>query len=192
MRSEKNSIPFWSWNCEVTEALIDTQLAVFEEMGFAGVCIHPRAGLDVPYLGERFMALVRYAVAACAKKGLQCWLYDDDRFPSGAADGLVTQDWRTMGVFLLFTESYPQRADYRSVSDFLLPDYVADADTYAARADAGALPAGYFAAAYELEFSGTTLVSHTRLSGAEEIAQAFTPRTIPLGLYKLFCLGELA
>ena len=96
------SVPFWSWNCKVTKGLIDRQLDCFQKMGFGGVDIHPRVGLDVEYLGDEFMELVRYTVEKCRKMGLRCWLYDDDRYPSGAADGLVTRDlhYRDRGLFL--------------------------------------------------------------------------------------------
>lgn len=98
-------IPFWSWNCTVTEELIDHQLDVFKAMGFGGVDIHPRSGLNIPYLGDTFMHLVRYAVDRCKEKGLICWLYDDDRFPSGAAGGLVTRERRFRQRCLLLTET---------------------------------------------------------------------------------------
>lgn len=104
------AIPFWSWNCRVTRNLIDGDLDTFVRMGFGGVCIHPRAGLDVPYLSDAFMNLVAYAVEGCEKRGLICWLYDDDRFPSGAADGTVTKEHpECRGKYLLMSEQY--RAD---------------------------------------------------------------------------------
>lgn len=85
-------IPFWSWNCRVTEELIDWQLDCFKAMGFGGVDIHPRTGLDTAYLGEEYLRLTKYAVQKCKEKGLICWLYDDDRFPSGTAGGIVTKE----------------------------------------------------------------------------------------------------
>lgn len=102
---EYRGIPFWSWNCEVTKELIDTQLAIFQQMGFGGVDIHPRTGLDTEYLSDEFLDLVKYTAEKCKELGLICWLYDDDRFPSGCADGVVTRnDQRYRGRFLLLTE----------------------------------------------------------------------------------------
>ena len=72
-------------------------------MGFGGVDIHPRTGLDTVYLGDEFMELIRYTVDRCKEKGLYCWLYDDDRFPSGSAGGIVTKDMRFRGLYLLLT-----------------------------------------------------------------------------------------
>ncbi len=46
-------------------------------------------------------------VAACRDKARQekmlCWLYDEDRWPSGAAGGYVTRDVRYRARHLLFT-----------------------------------------------------------------------------------------
>ena len=131
-------IPFWSWNCVVTEELIDKQLDIFKEMGFGGVDIHPRSGLDTPYLSEEYMRLIKYAVQRCKEKGLLCWLYDDDRFPSGAAAGLVTQDWRFRQRCLLLTEQ--PRLEF-------LPDQAAFDK---ALADGRDVP-GWFAAAYAIQ-----------------------------------------
>ena len=85
-------LPFWSWNCKLSKATVYEQLDIFKEMGFGGVIIHPRDGLDTEYLGEEYMDIVKHTVARCRELGLICWLYDDDRFPSGAADGLVTKN----------------------------------------------------------------------------------------------------
>ena len=128
-------IPFWSWNCTVTEELIDEQLDIFKAMGFGGVDIHPRSGLNTPYLSDRYMQLIRYTVDRCKEKGLVCWLYDDDRFPSGAAAGLVTKDWRFRQRCLLLTEQ--ER-----------PDFFPDQHSFDCAIAAGEKPCGWFAAAY--------------------------------------------
>ena len=133
--AQYRGLPFWSWNCAVTEELIDEQLNIFKEMGFGGVTIHARTGLDTPYLGEDYLRLTRYAVEKCKEKGLLCWLYDDDRFPSGAADGLVTADWHYRQRFLLLTE--------RERTDFC-----ADKQAFDQALDAGERPAGWYAASY--------------------------------------------
>lgn len=79
--------PFWSWNCKVTRELIRSQMEVFQKMGFGGAHLHPRTGLDTEYLGEEFMELVSYADEQAKERGMLCWLYDEDRYPSGAAGG---------------------------------------------------------------------------------------------------------
>ena len=39
--------------------LIDKQLVIFKEMGFGGVVIHPRTGLDTEYLGDEYIELTK-------------------------------------------------------------------------------------------------------------------------------------
>ena len=102
--AELRSVPFWSWNCRVTPELIDSDLDSFVKMGFGGVCLHPRAGLDVVYLSDEYMDLVEYAAVGCEKRGLFLWIYDDDRFPSGAAGGLVTSGGMYRGMYLRVSE----------------------------------------------------------------------------------------
>ena len=83
--AEYRGIPFWSWNCKVTKEQIDVQLAIFKQMGFGGVDIHPRSGMETLYLGEEYLERVKYTAQKCKELGLACWLYDEDRFPSGSA-----------------------------------------------------------------------------------------------------------
>lgn len=136
--NQDRGLPFWSWNCKVTEALIDEQLDMFKKMGFGGVTIHARTGLDTEYLGKEYMRLTKYAVEKCKEKGLICWLYDDDRFPSGAADGLVTKDWHFRQRCLLLTEQ--ER-----------PGFLQDQAAFDRALDAGEHPRGWYAASYAVQ-----------------------------------------
>ena len=156
--AEYRGIPFWSWNCRVTEGLIADELKIFREMGFGGVDIHSRTGLDTEYLGEEYMKLIRYAAEKCEEMGIACWLYDDDRFPSGSAGGQVSRNQRLRGRFLLVT------AKSRGEEEGFLPDQI----SFEAAIDAGEKPEGYFAAAYVLEFSNGCLLSYHRLASEEQ------------------------
>lgn len=103
--------PFWSWNNKLNFEQLKNQIGYFKEMGMGGYHIHCRVGLDTEYLGEEFL---RY-VAACAKEGrkqgLCTYLYDEDRWPSGAAGGLVTKDEAFRSRYLHFV---PQEEDASS------------------------------------------------------------------------------
>ena len=156
--SEYRSVPFWAWNCKVTKEKIDQNLEAFHAMGFGGVDIHPRVGLDTAYLSDEFHALVRYAVEKCKSLGMYCWLYDDDRYPSGSADGLVTKDDHYRGRWLVLTEKPRIQAD----------GYAADAAAFEAELQAGRSPAGYFAAAYSIRLQDGCLASYHRLADMAE------------------------
>lgn len=158
--AEYRGIPFWSWNCKLTKEKIDWQLDCFQKMGFGGVDIHPRTGLDTEYLGEEYMELTRYAVERCKEKGLICWLYDDDRFPSGSAGGKATKNIRFCGRYLLLTKQRKGAED--------LPVFCGNKKSFEEALEAGAKPGGYFAAAYCISLHDGRLKSYIRIQNEEE------------------------
>lgn len=101
--SEYRGTPFWAWNCKVSKADIDHTLEYLKEMGMGGSHVHCRTGMDIPYLSDEFMETVRYAHEKGKKLDMLTWLYDEDRFPSGAAGGLVTKNWEYRQRYLLFS-----------------------------------------------------------------------------------------
>ena len=101
--SEYRAAPFWAWNCKMTEEEIDNTLDALKAMGMGGGHIHCRTGMDNPYMGEEFLDLVKYSWKKSLEKNMLTWLYDEDRWPSGAGGGLVTRDHKYRIRFLLFT-----------------------------------------------------------------------------------------
>lgn len=82
--------PFWSWNCRLEPGELRRQIGVFKEMGMGGFFMHPRVGLKTPYLSREFLDCVGVCVEEARNKGLLAYLYDEDRWPSGTAGGMVT------------------------------------------------------------------------------------------------------
>lgn len=78
--NEYRGAPFWSWNCKLTKEEEDAILADLKMMGMGGSHLHCRTGMDIPYLSEEFMELVRYAHEKANQLGMLTWLYDEDRF----------------------------------------------------------------------------------------------------------------
>jgi hypothetical protein len=101
--AEYRGVPFWAWNTRLERDQLLRQLAVFKRMGLGGAHFHVRVGLQTPYLGEEFLSLVEACARECQRLGLRAWLYDEDRWPSGAAGGLVTRNRRLRLMHLLFT-----------------------------------------------------------------------------------------
>lgn len=97
------AVPFWAWNCLVDKEQIRSQLAIFKKMGMGGVCLHVRTGLENEYLSDAFMELVQYCVEQGKEQGLKIWLYDEDRWPSGTAGGMVTKEPAYAAKYLVFT-----------------------------------------------------------------------------------------
>lgn len=100
--SEYRGTPFWSWNCDLNEGLLDRQIDALKEMGFGGFHMHSRSGMSMPYLGETFMSRVKFCVEKAKKENMLAWLYDEDRWPSGAAGGLVTRDKALRNKYIVF------------------------------------------------------------------------------------------
>ncbi len=98
-----HSIPFFAWNCRLNLDLLREEIDCFAQMGFGGFCIHVRTGLETPYLGKEFLEDVRACEEYGKQKGMRAWLYDEDRWPSGAAGGEVTKDMALRSRHLLFT-----------------------------------------------------------------------------------------
>lgn len=56
-----------------------------------GFHIHSRVGLHTPYMGAEFMDLVKSCVNRAKENRMLACLYDEDRWPSGAAGGLAVK-----------------------------------------------------------------------------------------------------
>lgn len=83
------SAPFWGWNSRLDRTELAAQLADMAAKGLGGCFIHSREGLETPYLSEAWMADVDAAADAAEKAGLELWIYDEDKWPSGSAGGMV-------------------------------------------------------------------------------------------------------
>ena len=85
---------FWAWNGELEEGELRRQIRVMQRMGFGGFFMHARVGLATPYLSSEYLDLTRACIDEAKRLGLEAWLYDEDRWPSGFAGGLVTREER--------------------------------------------------------------------------------------------------
>ena len=83
---------FWALNGRLEEDELRRQIRVFKEMGLGGFFMHSRLGLNTAYLSEEWFDLVRSCIDEAKECGIEAWIYDEDRYPSGAAGGIVTRD----------------------------------------------------------------------------------------------------
>ena len=84
--------PFWAWNGKLDEAELRRQIRIFNQMGLGGFFMHSRVGLATQYLGEEWFDCVRACADEAKKLNMEAWMYDEDRWPSGAAGGIVTRN----------------------------------------------------------------------------------------------------
>lgn len=101
--SEYRGTPFWAWNGDLKPDELKRQIGWLQEMGFGGFHMHCRTGLVTPYLSEEFFQLIQTCVDEAKERKMLAWLYDEDRWPSGAAGGIVTKDKTKRARHLLLT-----------------------------------------------------------------------------------------
>ncbi len=101
--SEYRGTPFWAWNCDLPKELLLQEIDYMKEMGLGGFHIHSRNGMAVPYLSDAFMDLVKACNEKAKENEMLCWLYDEDRWPSGSAGGTLTKDHAYRMRYILFT-----------------------------------------------------------------------------------------
>lgn len=81
--------PFWFWNGSMEDDEIARQICEMKQKGIGGFFIHPRQGLEIPYMSEQWFDKVGIAVEEAKKNQLEVWLYDEYPYPSGIGGGEV-------------------------------------------------------------------------------------------------------
>lgn len=106
---EYRAAPFWAWNCDLSKDLLLREIDQMKRMGMGGFHMHVRTGMSTTYLSDGFMQLIRDCVDKAKEEQMRAYLYDEDRWASGAAGGYVTREERYRARYLLFTTvSYEQ------------------------------------------------------------------------------------
>ncbi len=109
--SEYRATPFWAWNGALEEDELLRQVSFFKKMGLGGFHMHVRSGLSTPYLSDDFMHLIRSCTEQAKKEQMLAWLYDEDRWASGAAGGLVTKDPAFRQRYIVATQTPREEND---------------------------------------------------------------------------------
>ena len=86
--------PFWAWNGDLREDRLREQIRLMYEMGYGGFFMHSRTGLETPYMQKEWFHAIDVCIEEAEKLGMLAYLYDEDRWPSGAAGGIVTSEDR--------------------------------------------------------------------------------------------------
>lgn len=119
--AEYRATPFWAWNCKMTPEILEKQISYLKEMGYGGFHMHSRVGMDNEYLSDDFMSLVRACVDKAKREDMLAWLYDEDKWPSGFAGGIVTREPEYRSRMLCFAPASlvktPERTPERVILD---------------------------------------------------------------------------
>ncbi len=79
--------PFWFWNGTIQADEVVRQIRSMKAHGVRGFFLHPRQGMDLPYMSDRFLEMVGVAVDTARHEAMDLWLYDEYPYPSGVAGG---------------------------------------------------------------------------------------------------------
>lgn len=83
--------PFWAWNAELDNAELIRQIRLMKKAGWGGFFMHSRVGLITPYLSKEWFDCVKTSVREAGRMVMDAWIYDEDKWPSGFAGGLVPE-----------------------------------------------------------------------------------------------------
>lgn len=84
------SAPFWGWNDRLEPQELTRQLRDMNDKGMGGAFLHSREGLETPYLSGEWMDDVGVCLEQARPLGMELWIYDEDKWPSGSAGGMVS------------------------------------------------------------------------------------------------------
>ena len=77
-------------------------------MGFGGAFLHSRTQLETEYMSEEWLDLMEFCANVLKENGMETYLYDEDRWPSGTCGGTVTM-----------TKEFQEKSlNYREIKNF--------------------------------------------------------------------------
>lgn len=102
--AEYRAKPFWALNGKLEKRHLKFQIECMKEMGFGGAFLHSRTGLSTEYMSEEWLDYIAYASEILHENGMQAYLYDEDRWPSGTCGGLVTKTKEFQAKAMVYVE----------------------------------------------------------------------------------------
>lgn len=85
-------LTFWAINGEMDREKLCFQLKEMKRLGLEGAIFHPRYYPNVPpYLSKEYYEILSDVILAAKELGMEFWIYDENGWPSGRADGKVME-----------------------------------------------------------------------------------------------------
>lgn len=141
---EYANAPLWVWNDMMTERQVVETMRDLAGQQVKQVFVHPRPGLMTPYLSPEWFRLWKVALREAERLDMNCWIYDENSYPSGFAGGWVPElmpESRGRGLHLREHKQPPQwNDDYTAVFQLTGDKAV----NVTAKARAGGLPKGRY------------------------------------------------
>ena len=157
--NEYRGAPFWAWNTKLDDETLLEQIETFKEMGIGGFHMHVRTGMETTYLNDEYMHFVKLCNEKAKKEGMLCWLYDEDRWPSGAAGGYVSKNYRFRAKHFRLSFNDPRNQE----------NFAKDYDEYLKMTENNGVCSGYMISRYgvKLDEEGF-LIDYKRLNDNED------------------------
>ncbi|MCW3785946.1 glycosyl hydrolase [Plebeiibacterium sediminum] len=98
------SFPFYSINDNLEPEEIKRQVRDFKNAGFGGFYLHSRVGLLTEFLSDDWWENIEAAIDAANEVGIEACFYDEDKWPSGYAGGIIPrmgEEYRAKGLVRL-------------------------------------------------------------------------------------------
>ncbi len=98
------SFPFYSINDKLEPEEIKRQVRDFKNAGFGGFYLHSRVGLLTEFLSDEWWENMEAAIDAANEVGIEACFYDEDKWPSGYAGGIIPrmgEEYRAKGLVRL-------------------------------------------------------------------------------------------
>ena len=92
--AEKKYYPmnYWGWLENINPNMVNWQIDQMDSAGVGGYVAHARGGLEIPYMGERWMNSVKAMIERGKKNQMLTIIDDEDGWPSGFGAGEVTAE----------------------------------------------------------------------------------------------------
>ncbi len=100
--------PFWLLNGDLNEKELLRQLKEIYLKGIREFFIHPRFGLEIPYLSEEWHMNVNIILKKAKELNMKVWIYDEIDWPSGYAGGNVIEsnnDFRAKNLSFFYKKT---------------------------------------------------------------------------------------
>lgn len=170
--AEYRGAPFWAWNDNLDRDELLWQIEKLKEMGLGGFHMHTRSGMATPYLSDEYMSLIRACVDKAKKEDMLAWLYDEDRWPSGAAGGIVTKNKNFRTKYLRLTRSRDEEIiGSRSFSNYIGLAQGQTPDTAVSPATGYLEGKPYLLAVYDIVLGSDGTLKSVRLIGPDDEAE---------------------
>lgn len=87
-------LSFWAINGELNLDRLKEQLDRMKECGIQGTIFHPRYYPGKPeYMSREYLDILSEIILTAKDLGLEFWIYDENGWPSGSADGHVLENF---------------------------------------------------------------------------------------------------